>query len=176
MIWVFGYGSLVWRPSFPYRARRAARVEGWARRFWQESTDHRGTPGAPGRVLTLVEQPGAALWGTCYAVDPLDWPAVLEALEVREQQGYVRVDVVAELAEDSRAGAIVERVEAVIYLATPENPHFVGPEPIEVTAAVVRGASGPSGDNVTYVLALQQALAEMGAPDPEVDALAALVG
>jgi glutathione-specific gamma-glutamylcyclotransferase len=176
VIWVFGYGSLVWRPSFPFVDRRAARLDGWARRFWQASEDHRGVPGAPGRVLTLIEAPGSFVWGTAYAVERSCWPQVLEALDVREQGGYDRVDVHCELAAGPAAGEIVERVPAVIYIGTRANAMWIGPESIEDTAAVVRTAHGPSGDNVTYVLALAQALHEMGAPDPEVDALAALVG
>lgn len=175
MIWVFGYGSLVWRPSFPFRERRAARITGWARRFWQASTDHRGTPEAPGRVLTLVEAPGEVLWGRAYAVEAAVWPAVLEALDVREQGGYDRVDLPADLAAGDVAGPIAARVPAVIYIATPQNAQFVGPEPREVTAAIVRRSHGPSGDNVAYVRELARALHELGAPDPEVDALAAVL-
>jgi cation transport regulator ChaC len=175
-VWVFGYGSLVWRPSFPYAIRRAARITGWMRRFWQASTDHRGTAEHPGRVATLVEAPGQIVWGTCYAVAVADWPAVLDALEVREQQGYDRVEVTAGLAEGVHAGPICGEVPAVIYIATPANAHFIGPESLAATAAVVRTAHGPSGDNVTYVRALARALHELGAPDPEVDALAALLG
>jgi len=67
-LWIFGYGSLVWRPSFPHRERRPAILSGFARRFWQGSTDHRGVPGAPGRVVTLVAEAGAECWGMVYAV------------------------------------------------------------------------------------------------------------
>jgi len=173
--WVFGYGSLVWRPDFRYLERRAARLHGWTRRFWLESTDHRGTAAAPGRVLTLLPSPGASLWGRAYAVAAADWPAVRDRLEVREQQGYDAVAVEAELAAGDRAGPPVARVPALVYIATAANRHFVGPEELAATAAIVRASAGPSGDNPTYVTALAEELAAMGALDPEVAALAALV-
>ncbi len=171
-VWVFGYGSLVWRPAMAHGQRRAARIEGWARRFWQASTDHRGTPEAPGRVLTLVEAP-TTLWGVAYAIDADAWPAIEPALEHREQQGYARLMVDAGLAAADRAGPVVETVRAHLYLATPANPYFIGPEDVAATAAIVRRAVGPSGGNVEYVVALARALAALGAGDPDVDVLVA---
>jgi cation transport regulator ChaC len=174
-VWIFGYGSLVWRPAFPYLERRAARISGWSRRFWQSSMDHRGTPEAPGRVVTLVETPGASLWGMCHAVAAAVWPEVAVALDLREAGGYLRVDVIAELAAAEVAGPIVAEIRATMYLGPPDGPQFIGPEPRDATAAVIRTARGPSGDNVAYVRELQRALAAMNAHDPEVDALAALL-
>ncbi len=174
-VWVFGYGSLVWRPRFGYVDRRAARVVGWRRRFWQASTDHRGTPGAPGRVLTVVPEPDAALWGMAYQIAADVWPAVEAALEVREQQGYQRVDLTVELADGERVAAITGAARARMYLASPDNPHFIGPEPLAATAAIVRRSHGPSGDNPSYVRELQRALAAMEITDDEVDALVALL-
>ena len=67
-MWVFGYGSLVWRPALPFCERGVGFIEGWVRRFWQGSMDHRGVPEAPGRVVTLAPEPGAECWGVGYRV------------------------------------------------------------------------------------------------------------
>ena len=169
---MFGYGSLIWRPAIAYAARRAARIEGRVRRFWQASTDHRGTALAPGRVLTLVEGDGA-VWGMAYAIETAAWPEIEAALELREQQGYARLTVDIGLAAGEQASSVVETVAGLVYVATPANPYFIGPEPLDATAAIVRRSHGPSGSNAAYVLELERALAAMGAADPEVTALAA---
>ncbi len=160
-LWIFGYGSLVWRPAFPFAERRAGWVRGWARRFWQSSTDHRGVPGAPGRVVTLVPMPGARCWGMAYRVEPGAVPQVLATLDHREKGGYRRVQTAVHWTEDTALP------HAVMYLAAEDNPDYAGPAPLEQLASQIRRSEGPSGSNVEYVLRLAQALRELGVGDQD---------
>lgn len=159
-LWVFGYGSLIFKVDFPYLDRRAARIHGWARRFWQGSHDHRGTPGAPGRVVTLVPQDGAVCEGVAYLVTQ----DVLDHLDYREKNGYLRV--VAEMTFDDGGHA-----EGLAYIATADNAAFLGPAPEEEIARQIAGSVGPSGTNRDYLLKLAEALRELSEHDAHVFAI-----
>ena len=168
--WIFGYGSLVWRPAFGWVERRPAWIEGFARRFWQGSTDHRGRPGAPGRVVTLIEEAGALCWGTAYRLEPEVAEGVLADLDERERGGYERREVRLRLPDRDP-----DEAPGLLYLAGAHNPNYLGEAPLAAIAAQVRDAAGPSGPNLEYVLRLAAALREMGAEDPHVFALEALL-
>lgn len=167
-VWLFGYGSLIWRPSFPYVSRTPGFIEGWARRFWQSSPDHRGTPEMPGRVVTLIPMEGACCWGVVYGIDVDIAPEVLSALDAREQAGYIRESVVVH-----RRG-LPALEGALTYIAPVGNGHAAGPAPDEVIVAHIRRAHGPSGSNLEYLLRLADALRDMNAPDEHVQRLAEL--
>ncbi|MCP5060545.1 MAG: gamma-glutamylcyclotransferase [bacterium] len=169
-LWVFGYGSLVWRPSFPFLERRPASIRGWTRRFWQGSTDHRGVPGAPGRVVTLVRESDAECWGAAYRIAGSEIPDVMAHLDWREKGGYERAEESFHLREPE------DIAEGVLYVATATNPNYLGPAPLGEIADQVRRSSGPSGPNPEYVLRLATALREMDAEDAHVFALAELLG
>jgi cation transport regulator ChaC len=165
-MWVFGYGSLIWRPSFPYLDRRPALLRGYARRFWQGSTDHRGVPGAPGRVVTLIADPDAACVGAAYRVAEDELPAVLAALDIREKNGYERLWL--PLLLDPPAGPTIE---GLVYLAGPTNSEFLGPAaPAEIARQIAR-SRGPSGPNAEYLLRLAVALRGLGVRDDHVTEL-----
>jgi glutathione-specific gamma-glutamylcyclotransferase len=166
-LWVFGYGSLVWRPAFEHLERHPGFITGWARRFWQGSTDHRGVPEAPGRVVTLVPSEGERCWGVVYRVGPQSAPQVLAMLDHREQGGYARHAVKVDIGGEHR--------EALVYIATPDNPEYAGPATLERIAAQIRRSRGPSGPNIEYALRLADALRHMNAEDPHVFALERLL-
>ena len=165
MIWIFGYGSLVWRPAFAYAERQPARIKGFIRRFWQGSTDHRGVPGAPGRVVTLLPAPGEWCAGVAYRVAPEDVSAVLATLDHREKGGYRRQKLPLHLQD----GRII--TDGLLYRATPDNTNYLGPASVEAIAAQIASSRGPSGENLEYLLRLGEALQAMGVVDPHIEDL-----
>ena len=161
---IFAYGSLLFRPGFSYLDRVRAVAHGRARSFSQASPDHRGTPERPGRVLTLVEQPGAQTVGAVYFVEAPAEELLLQ-LDHRERAGYQRITL--DVMLDGRL------VEAVTWIALPGNEHDVGALPLEELAVLIRAAMGPSGRNDEYVWLVERALGELRAEDAMVSALAA---
>ena len=166
-MWIFAYGSLIFRPSFEFIERRPAWVRGYARRFWQGSPDHRGTPESPGRVVTLVPAEGEACGGCAYRIDQATAHVVVAELDHREKAGFDRV-MLALL--DGPSGEAFG--EGLVYVAKPDNPHFLGPLEEHLIAAHVAKSHGPSGPNREYVLRLHEALRELGVLDLHVEEIA----
>ena len=164
---VFGYGSIIWKPGFDFETCEVARLSGFKRRFWQGSTDHRGLPGAPGRVVTLLPSPGEAVWGLCYRLSPAH-EEVMNALDHREKNGYGRQEVQLQ----TRTG---RTLRAVTYIAPAGNPHYLGQAPLGEMASQIASAVGPSGPNLEYLLNLEKSLRGLQASDPHVSSLADLV-
>jgi cation transport protein ChaC len=159
-VWLFGYGSLIFKADFPFLERRPASIRGWTRRFWQGSHDHRGTEAAPGRVVTLVPEEGAVCHGMAYLVTPEEFAH----LDHREKNGYLRLAI--DIAFDEGGSA-----EGLVYIATQENAAYLGPASESEIARQIARARGPSGPNSEYLLELAKALRELGKPDPHVHAI-----
>jgi cation transport regulator ChaC len=166
-MWIFAYGSLIFRPSFAFVERRRAFAPGWVRRFWQGSPDHRGVPEAPGRVVTLIASEGQVCGGCAYRIDPAKSGAILEALDHREQAGFSRRFLPL---HDTPGEAVFG--EGLTWIAEPDNAHFLGPLPEREIAEWVRTRRGPSGPNAEYVMRLAEALRALDVHDAHVDAIA----
>lgn len=162
-VWVFGYGSLIWKQDFPFLASRRGAIHGWSRRFWQGSHDHRGMAHDPGRVVTLVERPGESCTGMAFLVET----DVFAHLDHREKNGYQRIQIDIEFG--------TKKVTGVTYRAPEGNPAFLGPASPSDMAEQINRCSGPSGSNREYVLELAQALRELDVVDPHVFEIADLV-
>lgn len=163
--WIFGYGSLIYKVDFPFLQREVASITGWKRRFWQGSHDHRGTPDAPGRVVTLIPATAVVCRGVAYRVKH----SVFEHLDHREKNGYRRHST------DILLAASGETVPGTLYVADRNNPAFLGSAPIEELASHIAASHGPSGSNRDYLLHLAKALRELGEHDPHVLALESLL-
>lgn len=184
-LYIFGYGSLCWKSEFKYSESFIGRVSGWTRYFAQRSTDHRGTPGQPGLVCTLVSDAelgelglgdaaaaaGSTCAGMCYRVADEDADEVLRNLDFREKGGYTLTVVEVMPAGDAAAAA----VRALLYVANPENPNFSAAAIADVagTARTIRTAVGPSGPNRAYLVNLAEWLAKVGEADAHVESLVA---
>ncbi|POI30645.1 hypothetical protein CIB84_005604 [Bambusicola thoracicus] len=152
-LWIFGYGSLVWRPGFEFTSRKVGFIRGYSRRFWQGDTFHRGSERAPGRVVTLLEDCGACTWGVAYEVrGEQQVAASLQYLNVREAVlGGYDTKLVSFHPRDKEAG---EPIQALVYIATPQNPSYLGPASEEDIAAQIVVSHGCAGPNVEYLLRL----------------------
>ncbi|MBR9908345.1 gamma-glutamylcyclotransferase [Pseudidiomarina donghaiensis] len=160
-VWLFGYGSLIYKADFPFIQRKPARIRGWARRFWQGSHDHRGTPEKPGRVATLIEAPEAVCAGMAYEVTP----DVFAHLDHREKNGYLRIFTEFEWLDEPGS------VEGLVYIAGPDNAAFLGDASATQIAQHIANSHGPSGPNDEYLLKLAEALRELGEHDDHVFAI-----
>ncbi|MBT1449798.1 gamma-glutamylcyclotransferase [Glaciecola sp. XM2] len=161
-IWLFGYGSLIYKVDFPFIDSAPAYIEHFTRRFWQGSHDHRGTPEAPGRVATLIATPNETCFGMAYQVSE----EVFEHLDHREKNGYLRHEVKIQLVNGKTKTALV-------YLGAPDNAAFLGDASIENIAHQIFYATGPSGANRDYVFELANALRHHQQVDEHVFAIEA---
>ena len=156
-VWLFGYGSLIYLADFSYLDAKPASINGWSRRFWQGSHDHRGTEANPGRVVTLIEDADVICHGMAYRVEA----AVFEQLDVREKNGYLRFSTEMTLADGGSD-------QGLVYIATADNAAYLGEASEYDIAAQIANSEGPSGTNSDYIIDLANSLRDMGVDDPHV--------
>jgi cation transport protein ChaC len=170
-LWVFAYGSLMWRPGFPYIRAQHARVHGYRRCFCIYSVHHRGTMARPGLVLGLDR--GGACEGIAYCVAAADAADTLRYLRAREQVNgvYREAHLAAALMGEPR-----REVLALAYIVERAHPSYAGQLPLCTQARIIRGGRGKSGNNLDYLISTLRHLDDLGIRERELERVLALIG
>ena len=167
--WVFGYGSLMWRPGFAFVERRRAVLHGRRRAFCIYSVHHRGTYERPGLVLGLA--PGGSVRGAAYRVAAAEWEGVYAYLREREQPTETYFEAWSDLKIDGEAG----KVSSLVFLSDMKHSQWAGALTLEQQADLIAGAKGLSGRNIDYLSDLVGHLRDDGVRDHAMEALLKLV-
>lgn len=147
------------------------------------SQDHRGTPEAPGRVVTLIERQFWAsladahdsaperVWGVAYRIEAAHVAEVKDYLDIREINGYTihytpfhpapAAGGDGEGANSAGGTSSSAPIRTLVYIGTPDNDQFTGPQDPQALAEHIYRSEGPSGLNKDYLLGLEKALDEL---------------
>jgi cation transport protein ChaC len=157
-LWVFGYGSLMWRPGFDCVERHVGTLHGWRRRLCVYSHVHRGTPDRPGLVLGLDR--GGACRGVAFRVAAARRESTIAYLRERELVTHVYREITAGVRLDDG-----RRVTALTYVCDPRHPQFAGRLEHDALLRFIRQGHGVSGANRDYVRNTAAHLVELGISD-----------
>lgn len=160
--WVFGYGSLMWRPGFPYQEVTRGLLHGYHRSFCIWSRHWRGTPEVPGLVLGLA--PGGECQGLLFRVSDRDWSWVKAYLDERELLSYAyaaRWLPVQSACAKTNDGTL----QAYTFVADLDHQHYAGELPVERAAAIIVAARGVAGLNRDYLIETLRRMAAEGFAD-----------
>ncbi len=166
--WVFGYGSLIWRPGFEYVRAVPARLRGAHRSLCVYSFRHRGTPERPGLVFGLVR--GGSCRGMAFEVAAERWDQVHAYLVARELDRGVYLETQRPIELESG-----EAARALAFMVDERHVQYAGRLAVEEQARVVRGGVGESGANPEYVLETARKLRDMGIFDRHLEKLVAVL-
>jgi glutathione-specific gamma-glutamylcyclotransferase len=166
-LWVFAYGSRMWRPGFEYLERRSARLVGAHRALCVYSFVHRGTPEKPGLVLGLDR--GGNCRGIAYRVAAAKHAATIDYLRAREQvtQVYREASRAVWLDDDPQ-----KSVHALCYVVDRGHRQYAGRLPLTQQLHYVRQGHGRSGACRDYVLDAVKEIEAQGCRDEELHLLA----
>lgn len=166
-LWVFGYGSLMWRPGFAHMERAPARLIGLHRSLCVFSFVHRGTPERPGLVLGLDR--GGMCRGIAFRVAAAKRAETIAYLRGREQVTSVYVETMRQIELEDRER---RKVRALCYTVDRGHVQYAGRLSLAERLHHVRQGHGRSGPNRDYVLATVQALEALGYRETDLHLLA----
>ena len=166
--WIFGYGSLMWRPDFAYSKSCSGCAVGVSRRYCIISHAYRGTPEHPGRVLGLVQ--GGDCHGMAFHIESADIQDSFDSLWQREMitDAYLPtlLDVILEGGR---------QVQAFVFLADPEHIQYDGSSSDAELAAIIKKSIGPCGRNIDYFNDTFAQLQQLGVCDDRLTRLNTLL-
>jgi cation transport protein ChaC len=169
-LWVFGYGSLIWRPGFEFIERVPARLIGEHRALCVYSFVHRGTPEKPGLVLGLDR--GGACRGVAFRVAERNRAATIAYLRAREQVTSVYREVTRSVWLENEAR---QRVSALVYVVDRGHVQYAGRLSLAEQLRHVLQGHGQSGGNRDYVLTTVKAIEAEGFRDNQLHQLALML-
>lgn len=149
-VWVYGYGSLIWRPEFEFLERRAALLYGYHRSLCLWSRINRGTPEQPGLVFGLDS--GGSCKGVAFRISGDDVPEVFDALWRREMPSGAYTPRWLSCKTD--AGLIT----ALTFVMNRNTDAYVPHMPLEQLVSVIKAAHGINGPCIEYVIETAHAL------------------
>src|ERR1700676_3286609 len=169
-LWVFGYGSLMWRPGFEFIERVPARLIGEHRALCVYSFVHRGTPEKPGLVLGLDR--GGACRGIAFRVAEKNRSTTVAYLREREQVTSVYREVTRSVWLENEAR---QRVSALAYVVDRGHVQYAGRLTLADQLRHVQQGHGQSGNNRDYVLSTVKSIEAQGFRDPQLHQLAMML-
>jgi cation transport protein ChaC len=166
-LWVFAYGSLMWRPGFDFLERHDARLIGAHRALCVYSYVHRGTPETPGLVFGLDR--GGACRGIVYRVAAAKRDETIAYLRAREQVTMVYVEAWRSVRIESDPK---QRVKALCYMVDHSHEQYAGRLSVADQVRLVRQGHGRSGPNRDYVIDAVKSIEALGYRETELHLLA----
>ena len=169
-LWVFGYGSLMWRPGFEFIEQVPARLIGEHRALCVYSFVHRGTPEKPGLVLGLDR--GGACRGVAFRIAEKHRADTVSYLRAREQVTSVYREVMRSVWLENEPR---QRVSAMAYVVDRGHVQYAGRLSLAEQLRYVQQGHGRSGNNRDYVLSTVKSIEAQGFRDPQLHQLALML-
>ncbi|GER28172.1 cation transport protein chaC [Striga asiatica] len=165
VLWVFGYGSLIWNPVFEFDEKVIGFIKNYRRVFDLACIDHRGTPEHPARTCTLEKFEGAICWGAAHCV---------RGGPEKEKAAMANLKDPTSNKENANTTKKPWWI-SLSFTSTPDklsNKYYLGPAPLEDMARQIATAFGPFGNNKDYLFLLEKAMFDIGHEDDYIVELA----
>lgn len=144
--WIFGYGSIIWKPGFEHSKTVVGHIRGYSRKFYQGSNFHRGRPNKLGRVVTLIREEEGSTWGQAFLAKDVEVASTHLTQREISKGGYSHVVTLFYPRDPNE-----KPFHVVVFIAEPDNPLYLGSGPISNLAHDIATSEGECGHNVEYL-------------------------